>query len=174
MLEIEIKARCDNPDLIEKMITAAGAKFLETIEQCDAYFNHPCRDFGVTDEAFRVRSNNNETFITYKGEKLSQKSKARFEKEMSISDRDAFIEILEKLSFRPSGIVRKTRNEYLMDGIHICVDRVEGLGAFVEFEQCGEDLAAIEAKLFACAARFHLDTFERRSYLTLILSGEAK
>lgn len=174
MLEIEIKAWCSDPDSIEQEIISSGAVLLEEIDQCDSYFNHPERDFALTDEAFRVRTGNSNTVITYKGPKVSDKSKARYEKETPIEDRTAFIDILEKLGFRPAGEVRKKRHEYKYESIHICVDRVEGLGSFVEFEQCGEDLEPIEKALFDCAARFGLDKFERRSYLTLILDKEKR
>ncbi len=169
MLEIEIKAWCDDPARVETALNASGATLAANLIQTDMYYNHPSRDFGQTDEAFRIRTSNDETLITYKGPKLSDKSKARFEKETAISDPAAFSEILDRLGFRRAGVVRKNRNEYLLGDIHICVDRVEGLGTFVEFEQCGDNLACIEPQLFACAERFGLDRFERRSYLTLLL-----
>lgn len=172
MLEIEIKAWCDDPLRMEKELAASGAELIAVINQTDSYYNHPLRDFVKTDEAFRIRTNNDETCITYKGPKVSEKSKARFEKETAVSDPDAFAEILERLGFRPSGKVHKQRKEYLLGGIHICVDRVEGLGSFVEFEQCGDDLARIEPQLISCAAGFGLDRFERRSYLSLLLQKQ--
>ena len=51
----------------------------EPAEQVDTYFSHPARDFAATDEALRIRSIDQENFVTYKGPKLDATTKTRRE-----------------------------------------------------------------------------------------------
>ena len=79
ILEIEVKAYCDDFPEVRMRLEASGAHFLESRVEEDLYFNHPSRDFGKTDEALRLRRVNNNCKITYKGPKLSKETKARIE-----------------------------------------------------------------------------------------------
>ncbi|MCU0862079.1 MAG: CYTH domain-containing protein, partial [Methanomassiliicoccales archaeon] len=58
MLEIEVKAPC--PDLagLEARLRSMGARDFGRMLQSDVYYSHPGRDFGETDEALRVRQEN--------------------------------------------------------------------------------------------------------------------
>ena len=169
-LEIEIKAYCDDLEKVKHLITMLGAVYIKTAKETDQYFNHPEKDFGKTDEALRIRTVNNDSVLTYKGPKISSKSKARIEKEIDVSDETTSREILLLLGFKDSGTIMKNRDYYQLDNITICLDDVEGLGAFVELEQIGDDIEKIETDLFTLAANLKLDRFERKSYLELSFS----
>ena len=56
MLEIEMKFPVDNFDALQQKLQRWNAVARPTIEEADLYFNAPDRDFGRTDEAFRLRS----------------------------------------------------------------------------------------------------------------------
>ena len=75
ILEIEIKAYNDNPVETKKNLFNIGARYIETREERDLYFNHPLRDFGETDEALRLRLVSGRCLITYKGPKISMKQR---------------------------------------------------------------------------------------------------
>ncbi len=169
-LEIEIKAYCDDLDKIKRKITELGADFVKTSKETDLYFNHPEKDFGDTDEALRIRTVNSDSILTYKGPKISIKSKARIEKEVIISDETISRDILLLLGFRDSGTVIKNRDYYLINGITICLDKVEILGSFVELEKIGDDIEAVEKELYYLAGILGLHRFERKSYLELKLA----
>ncbi len=143
--------------------------FLKIAEEKDPYFNHPGRDFGETDEALRIRTVNSDSVLTYKGPKISQNSKARIEKEVGVSNESVSYDILTLLGFTESGVVIKKSENYQLNGITICLDKVEKLGDFVELEQIGTDIELIEKELFNLATQPGLYQFERKSYLELTL-----
>jgi adenylate cyclase class 2 len=165
--EIEIKAYCDNTLEVIELLQEKGAEKLDSIYQKDIYFNHPFRDFVQTDEAFRIRTVNNSSFITYKGPKLNTESKTRSEFETSVGDFDTVYQIVTHLGLFESGIVEKKREEYNLNGITVCVDSVVDLGNFVEFEKIGNNIKEIESELFSMAEEFNLNRFEKKSYLQL-------
>ncbi len=169
--EIEIKAYCDDLDLVREKVRAMGGTFKRESREVDTYFNHPARDFAKTDEALRVRARDGLAVLTYKGPKLGDRSKTRYERETTVEDGPGLCEILERLGFVRVETVVKNREIFLLDGMEICLDRVERAGSFVELEIQGADVAAAEKTLFEMAARLGLERFERRSYLELILEG---
>lgn len=170
MLEVEIKAYCDHPEKILNRIIALGAKEMSRIDERDVYFNHPSRDFAVTDEALRIRQANADLFMTYKGPKIGEKSKTRYEREIPVEDYEGLRDILLRLGFQEVLEVRKYRVIYLYKGIDICLDDVRNLGHFVELEKQGESKDEIEAELFRLADTLGLERFERRSYLEMLLA----
>ncbi len=168
-LEIEIKAYCQDIADIKQKLEELGAVFVKTERESDRYFNHPAKDFAETDEALRLRSIGGTTILTYKGPKISSKSKARVEKETIVYDGQETSEILVYLGFQESGSVVKMRDYYKLKDITVCLDEVEDLGSFVELEKKGEEIDYIEKELFTLAENLGLEQFERRSYLELIL-----
>jgi adenylate cyclase class 2 len=169
MLEIELKARCGSHDRMRAALEAAGAVRGKTVREADQYFNHPSRDFKESNEALRLRMEDDQCCITYKGPRLGGIAKSRFEAQTDIGDLATMTEILDKLGFVKSGTVTKTRELYALGDITICLDDVETLGTFIELEKLGEDKDAIEHELIECAASLGITEFERRSYLTMVL-----
>jgi predicted adenylyl cyclase CyaB len=53
--------------------------------------------------------------------------------------------------------------------VHFCLDRVEGLGDFVEMEYQGQDLGEGKRRINELRTRLELKGNERRSYLELLL-----
>lgn len=166
--EIEIKAYCNDEEAVREKLAAAGAAFVRSDIESDIYFNHPSRDFRITDEALRIRTVKDKTVLTYKGPKISDFSKARVEKETDLGDGDEIKAILDFLGFRASGSVIKKRDYYLLNDMTICLDNVERLGFFVEIEKKGDSVEAVEKELYSAAEILGLEKFERRSYLELI------
>ncbi len=117
----------------------------------------------------RVRVENSKAVITYKGPKLEGRSKTRYEAETSIGDPSVAGDIFTRLGFQEVRRVEKERSLYELGGITICLDRVTGLGDFVEIEVLGEDREAAEKELFRVAGELGITDFERRSYLEMLL-----
>jgi len=145
MIEIEIKARADHDEVL-KALKEAGASFEKTADQADVFYNAPDRDFGETDEALRLRRQGSSAYLTYKGKKLDKVSKTRKEVEAQVCDPQKIEDILLSLGFRKTYSVFKKRDIYHLKGAEICVDRVEGLGDFVELETIAEDMSGMEKK----------------------------
>ncbi len=167
LLEIEIKCYCDDTEGVRRKLSEIGAKPVEQRRESDVYFNHPSRDFKKTDEALRLRNVNEKCRITYKGPKLSLTTKARIEHETETGDFKTMKSILLSLGFVESGVVEKDREIYSFRGMEVSIDRVEGLGDFVEIEKIGELRDEVEKDLFETASILGLSRFERRSYLEL-------
>ncbi|HEY3421119.1 MAG TPA: class IV adenylate cyclase [Methanomassiliicoccales archaeon] len=168
MLEIEIKTRSEDNRKVEGMLLERGATLLGDHEQVDEYFNHPCRDFAETDEALRLRKDSTGK-ITYKGPKIDRFTKTREEIEMEIDDLDKMSAILVRLGFRSVARVKKKRREYLLDGVTVSLDSVEGLGDFVELEVQGEDAVKGRHMVETLRDELGLEGSERRSYLEMLM-----
>ena len=168
-LEIEIKSYCEDREACIRRAVALGAVLSVKHGEWDRYFTHPCRDFGSTDEALRVRRSDGAFILTYKGPKLGGMSKTRIEEEAAVQDGDALEKILEHLGFRLFGEVRKERLLYRLGETELCFDRIEELGDFVELERRGTEREIVEKELFALAAELGLSRFETRSYLELLI-----
>lgn len=173
MLEIEIKAYCDNhKDVIEKIILMGGER-IKSIREKDVYFNHPCRDFTATDEALRIRTRGSNNYITYKGPRMGGMSKTRYEEEVSVSDSDSMMNILTRLGFGRVDEISKERIIFRLQGIEICIDKVEGVGNFVELEKRDMDREKVEKELFSLAEKLGLSRFETKSYLELKMNNKS-
>ncbi|MGL6193847.1 MAG: class IV adenylate cyclase [Thermoguttaceae bacterium] len=116
MYEVEMKFSLPEVEAFLKSLENLGAKFVETVEETDQFYQHPVRDFAVTDEGLRIRTKKilqqtkicenldervgndySETkeqdelacCITYKGPKIDIETKTRKEIEIPIaSDQD--------------------------------------------------------------------------------------
>ena len=85
MYEVELKYRVADGRAIEDRLAGRGACWHGTTEQVDRYFNHPSRDFAVTDEALRLRSTAAGVAITWKGPRLDATAKTRREIELPLA-----------------------------------------------------------------------------------------
>ncbi len=131
MLEVEIKAKVKIKQ-IQGKLNGLGARPLGEEHQRDIYFSHPCRDFKERDEALRVRRIKNEYFLTYKGPKLDEETKTREEIEIKVGK--GIVSLLEKLGFSKLREIEKKRSFYQWENLAISLDKVEGLGEFLEVE----------------------------------------
>ncbi|HEU12879.1 MAG: class IV adenylate cyclase [Thermoplasmata archaeon] len=167
-LEIEIKAPISEPEEFEKKVRDMGGEYIGEEVQEDEYFNHPCRDFRYTDEALRLRKTGGSSIITYKGKRIDLETKTRMEIESRVNG--DMRGILIGLGFSPVARIRKIRRRYMLEGVEISIDSVEGLGTFVELETHG-DYERGKERLFEIARKLSLEKFERRSYLEMVVEG---
>ncbi len=175
MFEVEVKYRVQSIELIRPGLEALGARYIETRIEEDVYFNSPMRNFAETDEALRLRRHSDGTVVlTYKGPRLGGKGKTREEINVVVGDFNAMYEILRKLGFVEVARVVKKREVYVYENFTISLDKVEGLGDFVEIETVvtSEDLIGrgIE-EVLSLGDRLGLsrDWIERKTYLELML-----
>ncbi len=146
-----------------------------TVIMSDTYLSHPSRDFSETDEALRIRTVKDledgrvQVYLTYKGPKLSKRSKARYEMELKIPGGDGMREILERLGFRKVLKVIKERRTFTMDDMEACIDLVPDLGCFLEVEVMDDDIKRGEARVLKFLEDWELEKTERRSYLELLM-----
>ncbi|MEO1496768.1 MAG: class IV adenylate cyclase [Planctomycetota bacterium] len=182
MLEVELKFPVDDLAVVRERLATLGGAPAAAVEQADAYYNHPSRDFAQTDEALRIRTNDDASFVTYKGPKRGGVTKTRREIELPLAggDRDGWAEILTSLGFAHVATVKKHRTPFALtyDGrsAEVTLDEVDGVGTYVEIETIAsgdDDLKAAEACVAAVAWELGLSAPERRSYLEMLLATEA-
>ncbi len=158
MARVEVEAKfpidCGALDRIKERLLELGYAYMEDIVERDYYLLHPCRDLVSGDEALRVRvATGNRVKVTYKGPRTGDRVKSRIEVE-AISD-EAILEIFDKLGFRVGIIVEKQRSYYrLGNDVIVLLDRVKGLGCFVEVES----LRGEETRIMGVARELGLDT----------------
>lgn len=169
MLEIEVKAPCDDLKRIEERLKELGARFKKEVVQSDAYLSHPSRDFGVTDEALRIRREGEEYTLYYKGPKLDKETKTREEIGSPVPGPDSLKEILQRLGFGIVAEVEKRRRIYMLQDVEVSLDDVNGLGGFVELEVQDRELEEGKAMIRALMKELGLEKTERSSYLELLL-----
>jgi len=167
MIEIEVKFYAPSLEMVRKRIEERGGIFLGAKKQVDTYFSHPCRDFAHTDEALRLREEE-EVVLTYKGRKLDERTKTREEVNVGVRDRGGMENILVSLGFRPASAVRKEREVYSLGDYRVMLDRVEGLGDFVEIEKKGLEYTPQELIDLATQLGLEEERMERRSYMELL------
>jgi adenylate cyclase class 2 len=110
--------------------------------EIDDYFQHPCRDFGLTDEALRLRRDEQKDqvkiYLTYKGPRETSYMKVREEINIELASSKCHDEmmkiLLEKLGFKHIATIEKQRIEYDCKSYTASLDIVKDLGLFVEFE----------------------------------------
>lgn len=176
MIEVEIKYRVPRESMgqILSRINSMGGVFVGEEIQEDIYFQHPSRNFALTDEALRVRRVGSRTEITYKGPRIDSKSKTREEIKVEVDDFTKTVLLLEKLGFLKVARIIKNRKTYALNEVLLHLDDVDGIGSFVEIETVVESEGEVEARrnellLKAKELGVPAEGFELRSYLEIAL-----
>jgi predicted adenylyl cyclase CyaB len=163
---VEIKARVADPAALEARVAALADQGPVDIEQDDTFFNCPQGRLKL-----RQLARDRGELIHYQrpdqdGPKLSSFVIA------PSADPAALREALTR-ALGSSGRVRKRRRLYLAGRTRIHLDRVEGLGDFVELEVVlgpGDDVAAgeAEARSIMQALGIHPDDLVQGAYVDLL------
>lgn len=183
MKEIELKAQYDSSKRaeLEQYLIEQGFREVRSFTQQDEYFNHPERNFCITDEALRLRreQHNDEAAhycITYKGANDSHIGQSRRELETRVEDEYKMRQILLALGFRSVAEVKKRRKEYKKEDLTVCLDELNGLGNYIEVEiVLSEDRlhvkSATENRLreFLSELSFIRPVIEPLTYLELVI-----
>lgn len=182
--EIEQKYRTSGHATVAARLAELGAKPGGSVDQEDAYLDHPARDFATTNEAFRIRRTGARNVVTYKGPKHAGPTKTREEIEVRFADGVESLErmrqLFQSLGFRPVAVIRKVRTPYHLtyDGrqLEVVLDVAEALGTFVEVEaivESAEDLPEAQRAVLELAEKLGLREVEPRSYLRMALEHRA-
>jgi adenylate cyclase class 2 len=127
-LNVEIKARCSDPEAVLRLLAAVGAEQQGVDHQLDTYFGS-----GVG--RLKLREGGIENYLIYyvrddqPGPKESRVALHEVEPDKAPGLRD-----LLATALGVSVAVRKRRHILWIDNVKFHVDAVEGLGSFVEIE----------------------------------------
>ncbi|UCC19773.1 MAG: class IV adenylate cyclase [Promethearchaeota archaeon] len=192
MIEVEIKVRISDPELILKKFEENNGIYKISLIHEDIYFNMPVglRDFKITDEALRLRKSiefnkHNKAYtkdinhyITYKGKKIDTSTKTREEIEVKINDPYSMRTLLKELGFQEILTVKKERDLYEFEfktyQIDALIDYLPLLNQyFIEVELLLNSSKKLEESKealfdFLCLFGIKKDESIRKSYLELI------
>ncbi len=149
-INVEIKARCDRLDAIRDILHAHDAEFIGEDHQIDTYFPAP-------DGRFKLREGTIEqSLIFYR--RPDEAGPKRSAVVRYAPESPAELKSVLQAALGTEVVVDKRREIYYIDTVKFHLDRVEGLGAFVEIEAVGEQGQTDEAALRAQCEKY-LDVF---------------
>lgn len=202
-IEVELKFEVECEESLLTRLKAQGAQAQGVVDQEDEYFAHPSRNLRKTDETLRIRTAAGLSWLTYKGPKLSKRTKIREEVEIPLTTRLAgrptssfpaadddleshepaelaLRQILLRMGFSALAVVRKRRQVFAAQTsfagnvwqLAIGLDRVDGIGSFVEIETVAarQHWREAEQAVWQYASLLGLQQPVKSSYLTLCLN----
>ncbi len=124
---VEIKARVSDPEAMRRLVEGAAGTAPEILEQTDTFFR-------VGGGRFKLRqvAGTGGELIYYQRENQGGPKESRFER-VAVADAPALRALLAA-ALGACGEVRKRRLVYRIGRTRIHLDRVEGLGEFLELE----------------------------------------
>jgi len=170
MMNLELKARCPDPDKARQTAQSLPADLLAQGEQTDTYF-----DVKAGRLKFRESSFDDQPKFIYYARNDSPGPSASDYRLASIRHPENLVAVLTK-HYHEKVTVRKKREIYMWDDVRIHIDDVEGLGTFIEFEVPMADAEDEEAarKMQKLVEAFALseEDFVGESYSDLLAGPE--
>lgn len=150
-INIEIKARTTNQDKIRELILSKNADFIGEDHQIDTYFK-------VRKGMLKLREGNIENNLIYYER---EKKKGLKQSNITLIEVDPKSQLKELLT-RALGVlvvVDKVREIYFVGNVKLHIDKVKGLGSFVEIEAISRDGTASKEEL-SKQCQYFLDLFD--------------
>ncbi len=140
--EIEIQVKVDNTKNLVRFLNK-NARFIREENQIDEYFTPPHRDFTKVrpvNEWLRLRKTADNNSITYKNWHHDKDGKSHHcdEYETRINSVKQINKILSTLNFKSLTTVNKLRRIWRYKKYEISIDKIKGLGSFIEIEYKGK------------------------------------
>ena len=125
-VNIEIKAKCFHPEMVEAFLVTHNAKFVGLDLQKDTYFNTP-------NGRLKLRQGNIENNLIFYN-RNDQKGPKQSNFPLATVTEPAELENLLRGALGIKAIVKKKRKIFFLDNIKVHLDEVSGLDNFVEIE----------------------------------------
>ena len=158
MREIEVKCRVDDLEALAVALKARGIELSEPVYQDDQAYAPDGWQFGDSKLGVsfaRLRTVDGMHYFALK--QPGENAQACLEYETEVADRAAMHGAILHMGYHPTVRVTKTRRTATLEHCSLCVDDLEGVGAFLELERMVPDdipAEAIQAELAAFAASF--------------------
>lgn len=147
-INIEIKAKCPDPEAIRKILKSRGADFKGRDHQIDTYFK-------VSSGRLKLREGRIENCLIY------------YQREDKLGPKKADVilyptkseAVLKKILIESLGVlcvVDKKREIYFIENVKFHIDKVKGLGSFVEIEAIDREGTLGKKKLLE-QCKYYLD-----------------
>jgi adenylate cyclase, class 2 len=125
-LNIEIKARINNPAFVRNYLLTNRADFKGTDQQTDTYFN-------TGNGRLKLREGNIENNLIFYNRPDQAGPKGSVFNLVHVQDAAGLKEVLTK-SIGIKVVVKKKREIYYIENVKFHIDEVPGLGSFIEIE----------------------------------------
>jgi adenylate cyclase, class 2 len=131
VINIEIKARCASPEQVRDLLRQREARFAGLDHQVDTYFR-------VAEGRLKLREGNIENALIYYRRPNQGGPKTS---DVLLYPSSPGLKELLVAALGVSVAVEKQREIYYLENVKIHIDRVQGLGVFVEIEAAGDERA---------------------------------
>ena len=167
ILNIEIKASCNNPEIIEEILLKNNAKYIGEDHQIDTYFNTEKGRLKLREgkiENSLILYNRIETKGLKKSEVILYKPNENIK---------SLKQILEN-TLKVWVIVDKTRKIFFIENVKFHIDKVKYLGSFIEIEaidnsgNIGEEKLRKQCNKYIDLLKVDSSNFIDKSYSDLI------
>jgi len=170
-IETEAKWQADahEHERLRAALRRAGASHIGTVRESNLLFDTVDEALRLGGQVLRVRGlDDGRTILTFKGPATYREGiKTRGETELSITDRDAMIGILNGIGFRVTLEYAKTRESWDYNGALVALDTLE-FGRFVEIEGAADQIRSTAALLALDMAKV-----ERHGYPSMMRAHQA-
>lgn len=153
MREIEVKYRVDDLEGVLAALKSRGIGMSDPFCQDDQAYAPAGWQFGDSKAGvsfLRLRTVSGRHTFTVK--QPAQNEQACLEHETEVTDRDAMHHAVVTMGWRPTVRIAKTRQTATIGDCTLCLDDLDGIGAFIEAERIAPDDAdaqAVQAELAA-------------------------
>jgi adenylate cyclase class 2 len=147
---IEIKARCPNPEMIREILNSENAEFRGLDHQVDTYFNMPKGRFKLREGTIE------NAFIYYQRE--DKEGPKQSDVLLSWVQPGTVLKEMLANSLGILTVVDKQREIYFVGNVKFHLDEVMGLGSFVEIEAIDAD-GTIGTERLNTQCQHYLDLF---------------
>ena len=131
ILNIEIKARCEDTARIRNILQQHDADFKGVDHQIDTYFDVP-------EGRLKLRNGTIEQNLIYYRRPNTKEPKASEIQLVPVEHPEDLLSLLES-AIGVDVVVDKKREIYFIDNVKFHIDKVQGLGTFVEIEAIDRD-----------------------------------
>lgn len=167
-INIEIKARCANPQRIRELLLAKGAEFRGVDPQIDTYFQTP-------QGRLKLREGRIENSLVYYEREDREGPKQSNVSLVPLTANSGLKGILTRV-LGVLVVVKKQREIYFIENVKFHLDVVDGLGSFVEIEAIdaegtiGKDTLLAQCQEFLRLFAIKPEDLVAMSYSDLLLS----
>lgn len=167
MKNVEIKARCQDPEILHQKLLDLGADFKGMDHQVDTYFN-------VQEGRLKLREGNIENaLISYRRSNQTEAKLSDFKLYRSSEPQQLKQMLLECLGIKV--VVDKKRKIFFIDHVKFHIDEVQSLGSFMEIEVTDmEDHRSLEEMQKTCKHYMQLLHIDEKDLLAQSYSDMLK
>ncbi|WBB78544.1 class IV adenylate cyclase [Micromonospora sp. WMMD882] len=134
--EVEVKYQVGDLAVLEAALAARGVVLSAPVVQDDQAYAPVGWDYGQSKIGVpfaRLRTERGRHLLTVKTPVANEQSCVEHETE--VADREQMHAAIQQLGFYPTVRIRKTRRTATVGLMSLCVDEVDGIGAFLEIER---------------------------------------